>query len=115
VLLPQAALARDVLVDGLRAKGWTIDVVEAYRTTPVVPSEHVLAAARSADAVTFTSSSTVRHFAAVAGTDHVPAVVACIGPVTAETAVSVGLRVDVVAETSTVEGLIDALVAVLGR
>jgi uroporphyrinogen-III synthase len=36
--------------------------------------------------------------------------VACIGPVTADTARSLGLHVDVVASTHTIDGLVDALV-----
>jgi uroporphyrinogen-III synthase len=36
-------------------------------------------------------------------------VIACIGPITAETARDVGLRVDVVASEHTVEGLVEAL------
>jgi uroporphyrinogen III methyltransferase/synthase len=37
--------------------------------------------------------------------------VACIGPITADTARRLGLRVDVVADVHTVPGLVDALVA----
>ena len=59
--------------------------------------------------MTFTSSSTVTNYLAVAGADAVPPVVACIGPVTAQTARDAGLRVDVEAEVHTVEGLVDAL------
>ena len=86
VLLPRAAVARDVLPDGLRAKGWTVDVVEAYRTERPPVSDAMRASARSADAVTFTSSSTVTNYLEAVGDDAVPGVVACIGPVTAETA-----------------------------
>jgi uroporphyrinogen III methyltransferase/synthase len=111
VLLPRAAVARDVLPDGLRAKGWEVDVVEAYRTEREVPRPETLEAAAAADAITFTSSSTVRNYLEVAGGDRIPTVVACIGPVTADTARAAGLRVDVEAEVHTIEGLIDALVA----
>jgi len=111
VLVPQASDARPVLADGLRAKGWDVDVVVAYRTERVWPSEEALAAAATADAVTFTSASTVRNFVDLAVT--VPPVVACIGPVTAEAATAEGLRVDAVAEVHTVDGLVDAVVAVL--
>ena len=38
-------------------------------------------------------------------------IVACIGPITAETAESLGLKPDVVAEEYTIEGLVKALVA----
>ena len=115
VLLPRAAVARDVLPAGLEAKGWDVDVVEAYRTEPAAPSEAALEAAATADAITFTSSSTVTNFLAVAGADRVPGLVACIGPVTADTARAAGLRVDVVAEEHTIDGLVDALCAALGR
>jgi uroporphyrinogen III methyltransferase/synthase len=113
VLLPRAAVARDVLVDGLAAKGWGVNVVAAYRTRPADPSASVLAEARKADAITFTSSSTVSNFLQIAGLDAVPAVVVCIGPVTAETARKAGLTVDVVAEEHTINGLVQALVDAL--
>lgn len=120
ILLPRAAVARDVLPEGLRALGAAVEVVPAYRTE--VEDAHapdVIAAVRAGriDAVTFTSSSTVRHFLQLAGPDafrglaHV--LVACIGPVTAETARASGLRVGVVATTYTLDGLVDALRAAL--
>ena len=36
ILLARAAVARDVLPDGLRDRGWAVDVVEAYRTGTAV-------------------------------------------------------------------------------
>jgi uroporphyrinogen-III synthase len=110
VLLPQAAGARRVLADGLRTIGYQADVVEAYRTVTAQPSGEQLAAIRRADAITFTSSSTVQGFLAAAGRDLVPPVVACMGPVTAATAGEMGLAVTVVAEEHTVAGLVTALV-----
>ena len=62
-----------------------------------------------ADAVTFTSSSTVAGYLELAGARRLPPVVACIGPVTACTAMKAGLKVDVVASVHTVEGLVQAL------
>ena len=111
VLLPQAAAARPVLADGLRAKGWTVDVVEAYRTVPARPTDDALAAAAKADAITFTSSSTVTSWLALGATP--PPVVACIGPVTAATAAEHGVPVTVVATEHTVDGLVEALVSAL--
>jgi uroporphyrinogen III methyltransferase/synthase len=111
VLVPQAADARPVLADGLRAKGWDVEVVAAYRTERVWPSDEALAAAATADAITFTSASTVRNFVDLAV--PVPPVVACIGPITAQAATAEGLRVDAVAQVHTVDGLVDALVAAL--
>lgn len=122
VLLARAAVARDVLPDGLRAKGWDVDVVDAYRTEAEVLDDAAVDAALAADAITFTSSSTVdRWVEAVArvrgeGSGAVaPPVVAAIGPVTADTARAHGLAVTVEAEEHTIDGLIEALVGRLGR
>jgi len=112
VLVPRAASAREVLPDGLRARGWQVDVVEAYRTVPVRPPAPQLAKVGGADAVMFSSSSTVKHFLAVS--ERVPPVVACIGPVTAHAAEAAGLHVDVVAEEHTMAALVDALARRLG-
>ncbi len=112
-LLPQAASARTVLAEGLRARGWLVDVAEAYRTVPARPSAEALAAAARADAIAFTSSSTVTAWLAVAGAGALPPVVACIGPVTAATAADHGVAVTTVAAEHTVEGLVAALVAAL--
>ena len=109
VLIARAAEARDVLPEGLGAKGWQVDVVEAYRTVQGRPSAEELAAVAGADIVTFTSSSTVRNFLAVC--DTVPPVVACIGPITAATARDHGLTVDIESAVHTVDGLLAALVA----
>jgi uroporphyrinogen III methyltransferase/synthase len=113
VLLPRAAVARDVLPESLRAKGWRVDVVEAYRTETVEPSPAAAAEAGKADAITFTSSSTVTNYLRSFGLDAVPPVVACIGPVTAATAEDAGLHVDTVAEEHTIDGLVQALVIAL--
>jgi uroporphyrinogen III methyltransferase/synthase len=113
VLLPQAADARPVLADGLRAKGWTVEVVEAYRTVAGRPTAAALSAAPQADAIAFTSASTVRNYLDVAGPDAVPAVVVSIGPVTTRAAKEAGLEVTTEADPSTVDGLVDAVVETL--
>jgi len=110
VLLVRAAVARDALPDGLRSKGWTVEVVEAYRTVAVAPTPEAVESVRGADVVTFTSSSTVERFVEAFGAEAVPALVASIGPVTSATARSLGLTVDVEATEHTVEGLVSALV-----
>ncbi|MCX8528168.1 MAG: uroporphyrinogen-III synthase, partial [Candidatus Nanopelagicales bacterium] len=53
--------------------------------------------------------STVRNLVGIAGKPHHTTIVACIGPQTAKAAEEHGLRVDVLAETSTVPGLVEAL------
>jgi uroporphyrinogen III methyltransferase/synthase len=109
VLLARAVAARPVLPDGLRAAGWHVDVVEAYRTVPAAVTPAALDAAGAADAICFTSSSTVTNYLRLAGAGRVPPVVACIGPVTASTARDAGLSVTVEAAEHTIEGLVDAL------
>jgi uroporphyrinogen III methyltransferase/synthase len=110
VLLARAEVAREVLPDGLRARGWEVDVVDAYRTLPATQTEATAAALAGADVVTFTSSSTVERFLEAFGAEAVPPVVACIGPITAATARERGLTVDVEAEPHTIDGLVGALV-----
>jgi uroporphyrinogen-III synthase len=111
VLLPQAAAARATLADGLRAKGWEVDAVEVYCTVPVALNDAQLEAAAGADAITFTSSSTVTNYLAADG--PLPPVVVCIGPVTAATAAERRLPVTAVANPHTVDGLVAAVVAAL--
>jgi uroporphyrinogen III methyltransferase / synthase len=113
VLVAQAAEARAVVAHGLRAAGWGVEVVEAYRTVRAVPDPDLVTAAKAADAITFTASSTVRAYLDAAGADAVPPVVVCIGPVTAATARDAGLPVTAVADPHTVDGLLAALVSAL--
>jgi hydroxymethylbilane synthase len=117
VLLAQANLARPVLAEQLRKGGAQVDAVTAYRTMPASGGADVpaLLAAGNIHAITFTSSSTVRNFVQRVGPEALNharrTVIACIGPVTAEAAREEGLEPTLVAEPSTVEGLLDALVA----
>jgi uroporphyrinogen III methyltransferase/synthase len=115
VLLLRAEVARDVLPEGLRAAGWHVDVVAAYRTVAAPVTDEQRRAIADADVVTFTSSSTVDRFVSAVGVDRLPPLVACIGPVTADTASQHGIAVDVVADVHTVSGLVDELVGFLDR
>jgi uroporphyrinogen III methyltransferase/synthase len=110
VLFPRSAEGRDVLADGLRAAGWDVDMVEAYRTVRVEVSDDLKSSVAKADAICFTSSSTVTGFIEACGLEAVPPVVACIGPVTAATASEVGIQVDAVAADHTIVGLVEAVV-----
>ncbi|MDH4143883.1 MAG: uroporphyrinogen-III synthase [Acidimicrobiia bacterium] len=109
VLIARAAVARDVLPDGLAAAGWQVDVVEAYRTERPAVDPVALDAASRADLVCFTAPSTLHRYLEVAAGARVPAV-AAIGPVTAAAVRAAGLGVAVQAETYTMGGLVDAVV-----
>jgi uroporphyrinogen-III synthase len=115
VLLPRAEGARPLLPDGLRAAGADVTELTLYLAAPPAePPASALARIRAGevDAVTFTSSSTVRNLATLLGGDLSPlrnAVVACIGPQTAQAAAEAGLPPHVVSDERSVAGLVDAL------
>jgi uroporphyrinogen III methyltransferase/synthase len=112
VLLPRAAVARDLVPDELTRRGAIVDVVEAYRT--VVPEDAAARAqailARCPHWITFTSSSTVKNFLTVAGQESLESVrIASIGPITSATIRQHGLTVDAEADPHTVAGLVKAI------
>jgi len=112
ILLARAAGARDVLPEQLRARGAHVDVLETYRAIPPAGVGPRLAACLpGVDMITFTSSSTVHHFVdAMPGALGDQVRIACIGPITAQTARDLGLRVDIIAQEYTTSGLVDAIV-----
>ena len=125
VLVARAEEGRDALIDGLAKAGRRVETAVVYRTVPsgsqpgtlppwLKPLPELLRE-DPPDLVTFTSSSTVRNFV-----DLIPArelkdlmtdvAVACIGPVTAQTAAASGLRVDAMPPRATIPDLIRAVV-----
>lgn len=115
VLLARAAVARDVLPDGLAVRGWEVEVVAAYRSSPATVPDEMRARVAAADIVTFTSSSTVENFIAALGADAAPPTVASIGPITSASARRLGLDVSVEASEHTIPGLVTALVDQVGH
>jgi uroporphyrinogen III methyltransferase/synthase len=117
VLVARAAEARDVLPDALRERGAEVDVVTLYETVAEQPAAEAADAARGADYLTFTSSSTVRNLVGALGGDGLPsgARVVSIGPVTSEAARDAGLEVHVEAQRHDIDGLVEALVTDASR
>ncbi|MBI5846221.1 MAG: uroporphyrinogen-III C-methyltransferase [Deltaproteobacteria bacterium] len=117
VLLPRAAEARPVLPAELSRMGALVTEVAAYRTIAANEGKKELLdelQSGSVDMVTFTSSSTVSNFASLFGPGEMAGLmkgvaVACIGPVTADTARSLGLSVSLVADEFTIDGLCRAI------
>ena len=110
-LVARAAEARDVLVDGLRARGVEVDVLALYETVAEPLDEAQLTAVAQADYVTFTSSSTVRFLLeALAGLEIPAGRIVSIGPVTSATLREHGLSPDVEASRHDIDGLVDALI-----
>jgi uroporphyrinogen-III synthase len=130
ILLARAAEARQVLVSELEQAGASVEVVAAYQTLPVAQDDErghevfALLREQQLDVITFTSSSTVQHFmrwlkqaapdsaALLAHPGQRPAcpLIACIGPITAQTARNYGLEVTIEAREFTIAGLLDALI-----
>ena len=99
-LFPCAAEVRPTLLDGLRARGWTVDQLPVYETRRFEG-----AVVDGVDAITFLSPSAVDAYRE----QRLPPLVVCIGPVTAA-----GVDGAVVASEHTVDGVIASLLEHLG-
>jgi uroporphyrinogen III methyltransferase/synthase len=118
ILLARAEKARDILPKGVRKMGAEVDVVEVYRTVrPKGGSRRMkkLLTEEKIDVITFTSSSTVNHFADLLkkkeDLDRLlkGIAIACIGPVTARTAKGWGLKVQIQPKQYTIPALTRAI------
>jgi uroporphyrinogen III methyltransferase/synthase len=112
-------VAREILPEKLREWGAEVDVVPAYQT--VVPEQGVekirlLLSNGEIDCLTFTSSSTVSNFFSLIAKEDLqhsadrPAI-ACIGPITAQTAEEFGLKTSIMPSEYTIRGLVDSIVS----
>jgi uroporphyrinogen III methyltransferase/synthase len=117
ILLPRAKEARPILPVELEKMGAQIDEIPVYCTRAVPENADLLTRyfeEGSIDLVTFTSSSTVKNFKALFPpekfNEFVKAIrVASIGPITTETAETLGFNVHITAETYTIGGLYAAI------
>ena len=121
VLVVRPDHERNLVADALSARGATVTDLVAYRTdtdppdSPAAQRIYRMLLDGQIDAVTFTSPTAVRRFAALVGDEQAADLlgttcVAAIGPVTAAAALELGIQPAVVADTFTVEGLVAALV-----
>jgi len=112
ILYPAAEGGRDVLPDGLRAAGATVDVLHIYRSEPLKGAF----TADRVDLVTFTSASTVTGYVDAVGADvsrRAPA--ATIGPITSEAARAAGIAVAIESPTASIAALVEAIIEYYGR
>ena len=121
VLLLQAEGARDNLASELRKAGAEVAEIGAYRTVRIMPGDagepdlYKMLLERQVDVITFTSPSTVVEFVDIHGKDAVADVlrttlVACVGPVTAQAAVALGVMPAIVPEEFTMSAMVAAIV-----
>lgn len=115
VLLVRAEGVSDDMATGLAKAGVEADQVSPYRAVQASESARVreMLEQGEIDMITFTSSSTVSGLVSMLG--NKPALLknvktACIGPVTAQTARELGLKVNVEAPEHTIPGLVRAIV-----
>lgn len=104
--------ARRVIYDELMKRQAIVDECLAYNTVP--ETEDVCGAQsrlreEGADIITFTSSSTVRHFMAMNLPLPEGCRIASIGPVTTATLAEYGLKPDIEAEAHTIPSLVEAV------
>src|SRR5215213_5273031 len=121
VLIPRAKVAREILPEKLREAGAEVVVPPAYESAPSSEGKAELSfrlQSGEIDCVTFTASSTVENFVGAFGAEEAARLlagsrVACIGPITADTARKCGLRVDAEADEYTIPGLVEAVTGLL--
>lgn len=123
-LLPRALKAREVLPETLRQRGATVDIIPVYQT--VFPTKSagkinkLFTDQQKIDILTFTSSSAVsnlvKHCHEPLSAECIRRLpTACIGPITTQTALKLGLNVQIEASRYTVEGLIEAITEWLNK
>lgn len=116
ILLPRARLGRPQIVTRLRSQGAQITDIPLYDTVTAVPDPAALdELALGYEVITFASPSSVHGFLEISGKPLSSAVVACIGPVTAEAAVDCGLPVPLMPDEYTLDGLVQLLTCYFGE
>lgn len=123
VLVPRAEVSRDSLPSLLANRGAEVDILPVYRAVcppDAGPALMRLFEGEGVDVITFTASSTVSNFVRAFPEDRLPAIlgdaeIACMGPVTADTARKLGLPVSIVAREYTTHGLVQAIAEASAR
>lgn len=116
ICLFRAEEASDVLTKRLREKQYRVVDIPTYRTEIMWKKRELLREMlEDVDAVTFCSASAVSAFVQMTEGHDLVAKTICIGPVTAQAAKKAGLHIDKVAEQYDLEGLTEALCAILSQ
>ena len=119
MLYPAAEAARDVLPDGLRALGATVDVIPVYRSAPDRDGQarlRALVREGELDLVTVMAPSAVDSLLDAIPAEYARRIpVASIGPVTSRAARAAGFPVRVESSIATSLGLARSIIAAYGK
>lgn len=118
ILIPRGNLARPVIKEGLQSAGALVCDIIVYETVINEKGRAELKSllmSRQLDAVTFTSSSTVKNFLALTKGMNLKdvlkdVIVACIGTITEKTARQAGLPVTVCPKEFTVDAMLEEII-----
>ncbi|NOY39641.1 MAG: HemD protein, partial [Nitrospirae bacterium] len=117
ILLPRAAAAREVFPEKVRESGGEIDVPVTYRATkPDSQGKRIKRFLREGKITiaTFTSEATFTNFCEITGNEAGDLLrnvtIAAIGPVTAGAIEKMGLKVEIMPETATVDAMVEEII-----
>lgn len=106
ILILRSSIGRKSILDILKSRGANVIDIPVYNVQIIDISKELEKVIHQVDYVLLTSSSIAKSFfnSIKAIPDNLK--IACIGPITAETVISMGFKVDIVAKEHTFEGLI---------
>ncbi|MGG7619714.1 uroporphyrinogen-III synthase [Bacillus coreaensis] len=123
VLIPKGNLARELISTTLEKKGAHVDELVIYETFFPDSSRDALVKAlteKKIDIISFTSPSTVDHFMAVVKEMNILSTIdhclfMCIGPITFQRANALGLRVDAMPDTYTIDHMLQSMMKIIRK
>lgn len=106
ILILRSSIGRKVILDILKSRGANVIDIPVYNVQLIDISKELENIIHQVDYVLLTSSSIAKSFFSSIKSIPNNLKIACIGPITAQTVISMGFKVDIVAKEHTFEGLI---------
>lgn len=117
IVVARGNLGRPLIIDELRQLGTYVEDLTVYETYwPKINSTFSDIIRQRPSYITFTSSSTIKHFVKALEQVNldiatIESKIVCIGPVARKTAIQAGLKVEIMPSTYTIEAMIHAMIA----